>query len=178
MKKTEKVLFVENLTEELKSAKSVVLINFTGMDVKAQQDLKRRLKEVGAKMIVVKNTLLRLAGKTAKIDAKILEDTVLSGQTALIIAGGDTIAPIQILGQFAKEFDSKAGYSTPQMKVGIVDGLFQSGEALVKLSSLPNRDALLGQLLGTLMSNLSGLVGTLQNPAQQLVYTLNAKIKN
>jgi len=166
MKKAEKIFFVENLTEELKSAKSVVLINFAGMGVKAQQDLKRKLKEVGAKMIVVKNTLLRLAGKTAKIDAKILEDTVLSGQTALIIAGGDDIAPIQVLGNFAKEFE------TPQMKVGIVDGLFQSGEALVKLSSLPNRDALLGQLLGALMGPTYGLVGTLNGNLQKLVCVL------
>ena len=54
MKKAEKPIFVENLAAELALAKSVVLINFAGLSVKSQQELKRRLVEVDAKMVVVK----------------------------------------------------------------------------------------------------------------------------
>ena len=68
MKKAEKVLFVDNLTAELSSKKNFVLINYTGLTVKSQQELKKRLKEVGAKMLVVKNTLLKRASETAKLD--------------------------------------------------------------------------------------------------------------
>ena len=50
MKKAEKVTFVENLQKELKGAKSVVLVNYAGLSVKAQQELKKRLAEVGGKM--------------------------------------------------------------------------------------------------------------------------------
>ena len=103
MKKQEKIFFVENLTEELRSAKSVVLINYAGLSVKAQQELKKRLKEVGARMLVVKNTLLKRAGEAAKVDKEILSDTVLTGQTALVIAEDDPIAPLGVLGKFAKE---------------------------------------------------------------------------
>lgn len=169
MKRAEKSIFVDNLTEELKSAKSVVLINYTGLSVKAQQELKSRLKEAGAKMIVVKNTLLKRAGAAAKIDKEVLTDSVLSGQTALVIGSGDAISPLSVLGKFAKEFE------VPSFKVGIIEGSFQDTEALTHLSALPGRDALLGQLLGTLTGPEYGLVGTLNANMQKLVYVLSQK---
>ena len=178
MKKQEKVFFVENLTEELKSAKSVVLVNYSGLSVKAQQELKRRLAEVGAKLVVVKNTLLKRAGETAKIDSQVLSDTVLTGQTALILASEDAISPLTVLGKFAKEFESGSGHPIPQMKVGIIDGAFFSTDDLIKLSNLPGRDALLGQLLGVLMGPSYGLVGTLNANTQKLVYVLDQKSKS
>ena len=169
MKKAEKVLFVDNLTKELQDAKSVVLVNYSGLTVVAQQDLKKRLKDVGSRMLVVKNTLLKRAGEAAKIDKEILADTVLTGQTALIIADEEPIAPLSILGKFAKEFD------TPKFKVGVVEGSFQNAEALIKLAALPGRDILLSQLLGVLMSPSYELVGSLSGNMQKLVYVLQTK---
>ena len=169
MKKAEKPIFVENLTVELTSAKSVVLINFAGLSVKSQQELKRRLKEVDAKMVVVKNTLLKRAGSAAKISADTITDEVLSGQTALVIGNSDPIAPIQVLGKFAAEFE------VPSFKVGLIEGAFQDTDSLVKISKLPGKDALLGQLLGTLLSSSYGLVGTLNSNMQSLLYVLKSK---
>src|SRR3989344_5256463 len=97
MKKAEKPFLVQDLTEQLKSATSVVLIDYTGLSVKMQQDLKKRLKEAGAGMSVIKNTLIKLAGKEAKMPEESLTDTVLSGPTAIIICEADPIAPLQIL---------------------------------------------------------------------------------
>jgi large subunit ribosomal protein L10 len=169
MLKNEKVKLVENLTEELKSAKSLVLVNYSGLNVKAQQDLKGRLKEVGGRMVVVKNTLLKRAGESAKLDKGMIEDSVMQGQTALIMASDDPIAPIQVLGKFAKEFE------LPKFKVGVVEGSFQDEAGLSKLSTLPGRDALLGQLLGALIAPEYGLVGTLQGNLQKLIYILKTK---
>lgn len=169
MKKAEKIFFVENLTEELKSAKSVVLINYAGLNVKAQRELKKRLSEVGAKMVVVKNTLFKRAGGAAKIDDQLLSDSVLEGQTALIIAEADPISPLSVLGKFAKEFE------VPKLKVGVIDGSFQSQEAIERLSTLPGRDVLLGQVLGVLMSPSYGLVGTLNANTQKLLFILKTK---
>ena len=90
-------------------------------------------------------------------------------QTALVIADEDPIAPIQVLGKFAKE------HELPKFKVGIIDGTFSDEVALAKISTLPSRDALLGQVLGSLVSSMYGLVGTLQSPMQQLIYILNQK---
>ena len=171
MLKAEKVTFVENLKEELKGAKSVVLVNYAGLGVKAQQELKARLTSVGGKMIVVKNTLLKRAGETIGIDKGLLTDSILSGQTALVIASEDAIAPIQVLGKFAKEFE------VPKFKVGVIEGSFQDEDSLAKLSMLPGRDALLGQLLGTLMGSEYGLVGILNANLQKLVYVLDTASK-
>lgn len=171
MKKAEKVFFVDNLKAELKDAKSVVLVNYAGLAVKPQQELKSRLSEVGGKMVVVKNTLLSRAAETAGFAAKDLEGDILKGQTALIIATDDPVAPIQILGKFAKEFE------VPKFKVGVVEGSFQDTASLGKLSTLPGRDALLGQVLGTLMGPNYGLVGTLNGNLQKLVYVLDQASK-
>jgi large subunit ribosomal protein L10 len=169
MKKAEKVTLVDNLTAELKDAKSLVLVNYTGLNVKSQQELKNRLKEVGGRMVVVKNTLLKRAIESAKIDSNMATDEILSGQTALVISDTDPISPIQVLGKFAKEQE------LPKFKVGIVDGTFQDSEALAKLSTLPGRDVLLGQVLGALLASEYGLVGTLQGNLQKLVYILKQK---
>lgn len=177
MKKAEKVLFTDNLTAELKAAKSLVLINYTGLSVKSQQELKKRLNEVGARMLVVKNTLLKRAAESAKIDKEVLTDEVLSGQTALILSEDDPISFIQVIGKFAKEFVSEAGLPVPKMKVGIIEGSFQGSDALSKLATLPGRDVLLSQLLGSLMSASYGLVGTLNGNLQKLVYILDQKSK-
>lgn len=175
MKKAEKVTFVDNLTAELKDAKGVVLVNYSGLSVKAQQELKAKLKEAGGRMVVVKNTLLKRAGESAKIDSALLDSTILQGQTALVIADGDPVAPIQVLGKFSKEFTSAAGEPTPKFKVGLIEGVFQDSESLTKISTLPGRDALLSQLLGSLMSPEYGLIGTLQGNLQKLVYVLKTK---
>lgn len=171
MLKAQKVEFVEKLKGELKDARSVVLVNYAGLSVKSQQELKSRLSEVDGKMIVVKNTLLTRAAESAGFKASDLESS-LAGQTALIISTGeDAVAPIQVLGKFAKEFE------VPKFKVGIVEGSFQDSQSLSKISNLPNRDALLGQVLGTLMGLQYGLVGTLNGNLQKLVYVLDTASK-
>jgi large subunit ribosomal protein L10 len=171
MKKTEKSLFVQNLTEELKSVNSAILINYSGLDVSMQQDLKKRLKEVGARMLVVKNTLLKIAGEKAKIEDEMLKDTVLEGQNALILAEDDPIAPLQVLAKFAGEFE------TPQIKVGLVEGSFQDKDALDNLSKLPGKDALLVQALGAIAAPTYSIVSVLQNNLNQLVLVLDEASK-
>ena len=120
-------------------------------------------------MVVVKNTLLKRAFESAKIDSKMATDEILSGQTALVIAESDPIGPILILGKFAKDNE------LPKFKVGVVEGSFYDSLSLSQLSNLPSRDALLGQLLGTLMGSEYGLVGTLQGNLNKLVYILKTK---
>jgi large subunit ribosomal protein L10 len=169
MKKTDKPVFVQKLAPKLKAATSVVLLDYTGLSVKKQQELKKRLKKISADMLVVKNTLLRLAGKEAKISEESLTDSVLSGPTAMVITEGDPIAPLQVLYKFAKEFE------VPQFKVGIVEGKFQDKDSLAKLAQLPNKDVLFGQVVGAVASPMYGLVGALQGNIQKLLYVLKAK---
>lgn len=172
MLKAEKVTFVDKLVGDIKDAKSLVLVNYTGLNVKGQQDLKHKLDEVDGRMVVVKNTLLKRAIESAKIDSQLLTDDILQGQTAIVIGMGDAVGPIQVLGKFAKD------NQLPKFKVGVVDGSFQDAASLNVLSTLPGRDALLGQVLGALMSVEYGLVGVLNGNLQKLVYILDQKAKS
>ena len=172
MRKIEKTIFVQNLIEQLKKATSVVLINYSGISVKMQQDLKARLSVIGAQMSVVKNTLFKVAGSQAKMSNEILTDTVLSGPMAMVITEGDPIAPLSVLQKFAKE------HEMPHFKVGIVDGKFQDKSDLERLSTLPSKEILLAQAIGTIASPMYGLVGVLQGSLQKLVYILNVKAQN
>lgn len=171
MRKQEKTFFVQNLTEELKAATSVVLVNYTGLSVKMQQELKKRLKQVDARMFVAKNTLFKLAGKNAKIPEEAISDTVLSGPTSYILTEEDPIAPLQVLNKFAQEFE------IPQFKVGIVEGSFQDKKSLQRLAKLPSKEALFGQAVGAIGAPLYGLVTTLNANMQKLLFILNAKVK-
>lgn len=171
MKKQEKTFFVENLSQELKEAQSVFLVDYSGLSVLMQQDLKKRLKEADAKMFVVKNTLLRLAGKKAKLADSVLKDPVLTGQTALVLALKDPVSPLSVLSKFAKEFE------IPKLKVGIVEGSFKEKEELDILSKLPGKDVLLYQTVGAIGSPLYGLLGTLESNFQKLIYILKSKSK-
>ena len=117
-------------------------------------------------VIVYSLSLLTLAGKEAGLSEEVLSDEVLSGQTALIMTEGDAVAPIQVLGKFVKE------NQVPQFKVGIIEGAFQNKEALLKISTLPTKETLYSQIVGSLMSPMYGLVGTLNGNMQKLVYVL------
>jgi large subunit ribosomal protein L10 len=141
MLKPQRTELIGKLTTEFKNAQTILLVDYTGLNMTSQQELKKRLKEVGAKMTVAKNTLLRIAGTEAKVDDQALTDSVLSGQTALVTSSSDPVAPIQVLGKFAKEFE------LPKFKVGIVEGTFQDETNLVKLSKLPSKEVLFGQVL-------------------------------
>jgi len=172
MNRTNKSDLIKSLAPRLKSATSIVFVNYQGLSVGLQQKLKLELKAIGSDMTVVKNTLIRLAGKEAGIDESVLTDEVLSGQTALIMTEGDAVAPIQVLGKFVKE------NQVPQFKVGIIDGAFQGKEALLKISTLPTKEVLYSQVIGSLMSPMYGLVGTLNGNIQKLLFILNEKSKS
>ena len=172
MKRSEKTFFVENLSEELKSSTSLVLIDYTGLTVKKQQELKKLLKEVGASLFVAKNTLFKLAAVNAKLAKELVGDSVLVGPTAFVITNSDPMAPIQILAKFAKINE------IPQFKVAVVEGKFQDTQSLIKLSQLPTKEILFSQVLGVVSAPGYNLVTTLQGNLQKLIYLLNEKAKS
>lgn len=169
--KTHKKDLVQNLTHTLQKVTSAVLIDYTGMDVSAQQELKKRLKEAGSTMTVVKNTLLRLAGKKADLPDDLTNENVLEGQTALIYTDADPISPLQTLGKYFKDFNLAT------MKAGVVEGEFQNKTNLEKLSKLPSRDQLAVQVVGSVASPLYGIVGVLNANMQNLISVLDQASK-
>ncbi len=169
MKKQEKSVFVKKLTAKLKSAKSISLVDFAGMGVKSQQELKKKLKEAKGGMFVAKNTLIRIAGKEANLPEELLGDTILKGQTAVVVGDEDPISPIQILGKFLETND------TAKMKAGVVEGQFQNKEGLIALSKLPSKEILVGQALGAIAGPMYSLINTLEAKMREIIVILNTK---
>lgn len=162
---------VVRLVGDISKATSIVIIDPSHLTVKLQQELKKRLKGVGASLLIVKNTLLKIAGEESKLAKETTTDEILSGPTALVLGTGDSIAPLQVLAKFASEFE------VVNFKAGIVDGAFQDKLALGTLSKLPGKSVLLSQVLGSITAPLYGLVGTLQGNLQKLIYVLDTKAK-
>ncbi len=169
MKKLEKKEFVELLTKKLQEAKSVIFVDFAKMDVVAQQNLKSELKKSNGKLLVAKNTLIKIAGKVAKLPEGTLTDQVLSGQTAVLIATDDPVSPIQVLGKFLKTSEF------PQPKAGVVEGIFQTKEGIIAISKLPSKNELLAQVVGSIQSPIYGLVSSLNGNFQKLVWIFQEK---
>lgn len=170
MTKQDKKTVIENLAKDFKKAKSISFVDFTGMNIVSQQDLKKRLKDAKATMIVAKNTLIRLASVEAKLPKEITDETILSGQTAVILANEDPVSPIQLSGKFASENESL------KFKAGILDNAFQDKAAMVTISKLPSKEILVGQTVGNIAGPLYMLISNLQASVQELIGTLTAKV--
>lgn len=172
MKRSEKPFVVEDLTARIKDAKSIVVLDYQGMATKPLNELRRKIKEAGGAFTVAKNTLLNLAFDNAKRDtqdAKIAE--ALIGPTAVVFAEQDEIAPLQVIGKSIKES------GLPKFKFGIFGSDVFDAERLLVMASLPPKNVLFGQLVGTIAIPTYSLVGTLQGNLQKLVYILNEKTK-
>lgn len=171
MPSNKKQRFVEDLAQKLSTSKSTVIVDYSGMNVKTQQELKKRLKEVGAVMLVAKNTLFNLAAKKAGLPKESNTDEVLQGQNAIVLGQDDPIAPLQTLDKFSSEFE------VPKLKIGVVEGVFQSKDTLVKLSKLPSKAGLQAQVVGYISAPLYGLSYTLQANMQNLLSILDQATK-
>jgi large subunit ribosomal protein L10 len=157
---------VAKLAEALKAAASVAFVDYAGMNVAQQNELKKRLKEAGGAMLVAKNTLIKLAGKEAGTADEALAEEVLEGQTAMVTASEDAVAPIRVLGKYIGEFE------LPKFKAGVVEGKYQDAGALEAISKLPGREELVAHALGALMAPMYGVVGALQGNMQKLIFIL------
>ena len=174
MNKKQKTDFIKKLESELKDVQSVILVNYSGLSVGNQEELKKRLREVDARFLVAKNTLFKIASQNLKFPKDLVEEGVIKGQNALVLADDDPIAPLKIIADFAKEFVNAEGKPIPQIKVGVVEGGFQDKPQLDILTKLGSKSAVSANTLGILASPLYGLVGTLEAKMQELIFTLQA----
>ncbi len=167
--KQPKIDAVAALTLQMKSASSVVFIDYKTLTMKEGQAMKKELLAGDGKMMVAKNTLIKIAGKNANLPEEAISDSVLSGQTAVVFANTDPVSPIQILGKFMAKSEKTS------WKAGVVEGVFQDAASLSKISKLPSKDQLMAQVVGGISAPLYGLVATLNGNIQKLVYVLNAR---
>ena len=139
---------VEALSGKIKEATSVVFVDYKGINVAQDTDLRKQFRDAGVEYTVVKNTLTRFAAKENGYDF----DEVLNGTTAMASTTGDPIAPARIVCEFAKK--NKLALS---IKGGVVEGSVLSAAQLSQFGELPGKDALVAQVLGTFLAPISSL---------------------
>ena len=150
---------VENLTGKIQDATSVVFVDYKGITVAQDTELRKQFREAGVEYTVVKNTLNNFAAKNAGYDFS----KVLNGTTAMASTTGDPIAPARIAAEFAKKNKLK----TLGIKGGIVEGSVLSGEQLTGFSELPSKNALVASVLGTFLAPISSLAFVLDQIRMQ-----------
>ena len=150
---------VEALSGKIKEATSVVFVDYKGISVAQDTNLRKQFREAGVEYTVVKNTLTRFAAKNNGYDF----DEVLNGTTAMACTTGDPIAPARIVCEFAKK--NKA--CKIAIKGGVVEGSVLTADQLNGFGELPSKNALVASVLGTFLAPISSLAFVLDQIREQ-----------
>lgn len=164
MPSPEKKAAVEAIKEMLSTAKVAVLTDFRGLNVHDLAELRAKLRGAGVEYKVVKNTLTKRAAQELKLGAL---DPYLEGPTAVAVGHDDEVAPAKLLAEFAKD------HAELQLKCGMIAGEVIDTERVKALSRIPSREELLGKLLGTLQSPITGLARVCSSPMAGCVNVLH-----
>ncbi|MDA2934090.1 50S ribosomal protein L10, partial [Acidobacteria bacterium AH-259-D05] len=163
MNRTEKQDVVKELNQTFKGHQSILLINFTGVNVADATDLRRKISKVESGYRVVKNRLALRA----------IEDTSLEslkehfqGPTAIAYTGNDPVALAKVLKKFI------GTHPDMSFKAGVVEGRAVSASDVESLAEMPSRLELLSKLLYLLNSPLTRLASALQSPIRDLASVL------
>lgn len=147
---------VKEIAELLDGAQSAVVVDYRGLTVEQDTQLRKSLREAGVTYKVYKNTMIRLATKGTEFEAL---DNVLEGPTAIAVSKEDATAPARILFNFSK--------TAPQLelKAGIVEGTTYDAQGIKVIAEIPSRDELLGRLFGSMKSPITNFARVLNQIA-------------
>ena len=140
---------VDALAEKLQGATAAVFVDYKGITVAQDTELRNQFRAAGVEYTVVKNTLTRFAANKIGYNQF---DELLNGTTSLACTTGDPIAPARIMCEFAKK-----NKDLLKIKGGIIEGIVLSAEELNAFGELPSKDALLSQVLGTFLAPITSL---------------------
>ncbi len=150
---------VAALEEQLKGAASGVLVDYSGITVEQDTELRNELRKNGVAYNVVKNTMVRRALDESGLSEL---DGVLHGNTSLATGTEDPIAPIKVLTDFAK----KMGDDKFHIKAAFMEGKVLSAGEIAQLATLTSKNDLYAQLVGVLIApiaNLAAVVDAIAN---------------
>jgi len=161
--KVQKKEIIDSLTEDLKSQKSVVFIDHSGLKINFMNDLRKKIKQDKGKFQATKKSLLNLVAKKAGFDLS--KD--LTGQIAIVIGLEDAILPIKDVYEISKKAENL------RIIAGIFEGKIIPKEEVMAIAQLPSKKELLAKLVGSIASPMSGLLNAFQGNTRSLVYILS-----
>ena len=151
---------VKQLTEKLKDAKAMVLVDYRGINVNEDTELRRKARETGIDYFVAKNRLVKIALQEVGVEANF--DDLLEGTTSFALGYEDGIAPSKLVYDFGKTLKDKF-----VIKGGMLDGARVDAATIESLAKLPSREEMLGQVAYGLMSPIRMLAVALSNLSEQ-----------
>ena len=156
---TEKQAIVAELTKRIQEAKGGLLVDYKGINVAQDTELRRDLRAKGVEYTVVKNTLTRLALDNAGLSGL---DEHLNGTTSLATSAEDPLVAIHDVTEFAGKMND---FFT--IKGVFVDGKVLTDAEVAELAPIPNRDALYSKVLGTMLAPITSLAVALGQVVEQ-----------
>lgn len=164
MDRAQKAASIEDLKGVFAGAGAVVVTHNLGLTVAEMTDLRLRLRNEGATLKVVKNTL---AQKALDGSAGEAGERLFSGPVAIAYAP-DPVSAAKVVSEFAKGND----------KFAIVGGLMGTDvldtKAVGALATLPSLDQLRAKIIGLVQAPATKVAGVLQAPAGQLARVMGA----
>ena len=149
---------VEAIAEEIKDAQSVVLVDYRGLTVAQDTELRKQLREAGVVYKVYKNTMMKRAFEGTEFEGL---ENCLEGPSAIAVSKDDATAPARILCKFAKDAPAL------ELKGGVVEGTVYDVAGLAELSKIPSREELLSKLLGSIQSPITNFARVIKQIAEQ-----------
>ena len=149
---------VDEIADTIKGAQSVVLVDYRGLTVEQDTELRKQLREANITYKVYKNTMMNFAFKGTDCEALA---PYLEGPSAVAISTEDATAPARILCKFAKTADKL------EVKGGIVEGIAYDAAGIENVSKIPSREELLSKLLGSIQSPITNFARVMNQLAEK-----------
>ena len=149
---------VQEISEQIKDAQSVVVVDYRGLTVAEDTQLRKQLREAGVAYKVYKNTLVNFAIKGTDFES--LSD-VLEGPNAFAISTTDATAPARVIAKFAKTAPAL------EIKAGVVEGTFYDADGMKAIATIPSREELLSKFLGSIQSPIANFARVINQIAEK-----------
>ena len=146
---------VDEISGYLNDAAGVVLVNYRGLTVEQDTQLRKQLREAGVVYKVYKNTLVKRAIAGTQFEGMTEQ---LDGPNAIAICATDAA---RILSNFAKTADAL------ELKCGVVEGTYYDAAGINAIASIPSRDELLSKLLGSMQSPITNFARVIKQIAEK-----------
>lgn len=159
----EKEQLIAEIRENISNSDVAIMTQYVGMNVAQATELRKQLREAGAKFKVYKNTLARRALRELGLEPAA---DFMEGPTSWAFCK-DAVAPAKILKNFGKDVQFVV------MRGGILTGSVVTGAQLEALAELPSREQLIAQVVGTIAMPLRNTVGVLSALPRNLVNALD-----
>ena len=156
---SEKQAIVAALAERLNSASAGVFVDYKGITVAQDTELRNQFRAAGVEYAVVKTARTPFAECKARSTEF---DELLNGTPSMASTTDDPIAPDRVVCEFAKK-----NKNVVKIKGGMVEGKVLSVEELMSFGELPSKNALVAQVLGTFLAPISSLAVVLNQILEQ-----------